>query len=359
MSNQIERLPLDQIRPDPDQPRKVFVNIDELAASIQTKGLMEPIIVRPGPDGYIIVAGERRYRAARLVGMTEIDAIVRDITETESFQLSLVENIQRESLTPIEEAEAFARLQETGLSQKEIMDVTGKSQSYISQKLRLLKLPDFIQIFMDEGDLTENHCRQLLRLRKAYPPDLKIRGCNLEVLQSMLAGEVFNDLEKTSIYFYMQRPMEKAPFCKVGELSQKALRMHGNYVLQHKNDVPQWLQSALYFAVFVTEFDLTVGVLTRFVDTYIDSYHGCLILKHLFTETEKQEPALFWAAWGDLKHANSLSLSLEIDDSPVGSWWGRLLEKAFAEGSHGLPFDFEDMKTVRRAAVRETLKQYQ
>lgn len=134
----VRRLRLELIDSSSTQPRRRFTGIEELAASIKEKGLLEPIMVRPVGDRFELVAGERRQRAARLAGMTEIDAIVRDVTPDAAFELALVENVQREALTALEEAGAFEALRQRGLTQGQIGSMVGKGQSYVAHKLGLL-----------------------------------------------------------------------------------------------------------------------------------------------------------------------------------------------------------------------------
>src|SRR5262245_42603086 len=134
-------LPLDLIDPNPQQARRQFAAIDELAESFRRHGLLEPIVVRPVARRYEIIAGERRWRAAKVAGWATIEAVVRQATPEQAYEWGLVENVQRESLSPIEEAEAYQRLQAEGRTQKKIGVLVGKTQSYVSHKLRLLTLP--------------------------------------------------------------------------------------------------------------------------------------------------------------------------------------------------------------------------
>jgi len=163
-------LPIEAVERNPGQPRKRFEEaaLEELASSIRTHGLVEPILVRRDGGRYRIVAGERRWRAAQRAGLKEIPAIVRDSTESEAFELALVENIQRSDLNPIEEAEAFAALlEEHGLTQEELSDRVGKERSTIANALRLLRLPDDIRDAVREGSLEMGHARALLGLEGA------------------------------------------------------------------------------------------------------------------------------------------------------------------------------------------------
>ena len=164
----VVQLSIGEIFANPDQPRKVFKDEElmELSASIQDYGVLQPVIVRPWEDGrYILIAGERRYRAARLAGLKRIPAIIRNMEEEEAALVALVENVQREDLNYIEEAKAYKRLMEDfNLTQGEIAQKVGKQQSTISNKIRILSLPEEIQVVLTEHKLTERHARALLRL---------------------------------------------------------------------------------------------------------------------------------------------------------------------------------------------------
>jgi len=163
-------IPVTLIDPDPDQPRKHFDRAagDELAQSMQTVGLASPILVRPAGERFLIIHGERRWRAARSLSWETIPAIIRDIPADEAGWLALIENIQRADLTPIEEAEAYQARLTGGLTQEELGRRVGKSQSAIAQKLRLLTLPEPIALYVRRGALSEGHARQLLKLRGWY-----------------------------------------------------------------------------------------------------------------------------------------------------------------------------------------------
>ncbi|MDP3939219.1 MAG: ParB/RepB/Spo0J family partition protein [Deltaproteobacteria bacterium] len=159
-------IPLDEIHKNVLQPRKRFVDaaIAELAASIREKGVLQPIVVRRAAQGgYEIIVGERRWRAAREAGMDAIPAIVREASDRESLELALVENIQREDLNPIEQAQAFRALMElNGLTQEDLATRVGKDRTTITNVLRLLALPPEIQEDLSEGRLTMGHGRALL-----------------------------------------------------------------------------------------------------------------------------------------------------------------------------------------------------
>ena len=159
---------IDRLHPGEGQPRKAFneESLAELADSIREQGVLQPILVESGDDGYTIVAGERRYRAALLAGLAEVPVIVRSLTREERLEIGLIENVQREDLTPIEEAEAYRSLMNTlKLSQEEISKRVGKKRSTIANALRLLNLPDEMQRALSTGALTAGHARAILSVQ--------------------------------------------------------------------------------------------------------------------------------------------------------------------------------------------------
>jgi ParB family chromosome partitioning protein len=158
---------IDQISPNRFQPRKDFddAKIGELAASIREKGIIQPLVVRETDDGYELIAGERRLRAARLAGLSSVPAVIRDVPDAEALELALIENIQRENLNPIEEAHAFRQLiEEFSLTQEEMAKKVGRDRTTIANSLRLLSLPRDVREDLAEGTLTPGHARALLSL---------------------------------------------------------------------------------------------------------------------------------------------------------------------------------------------------
>ena len=144
----VSRCPVDAIVPNPRQPRRNFdaERIDELAASLKSTGILQPLIVRENAGGYELIAGERRWRAAIKAGLEEVPIVIKDVPDDQVLLMSLVENIQRENLNPVEEAEAYQRLTNTfELSQERVAEVVGKDRSTVANALRLLKLPDRIK----------------------------------------------------------------------------------------------------------------------------------------------------------------------------------------------------------------------
>ena len=164
----IETLPLREIEPDPGQPRKTFDDetLAELSASIAEHGLLQPIAVRPKPSGgYLIVAGERRWRASRMAGLTEVPVIVKDVTDEQAMELALVENLQREDLDPVEEATGIRELMtRCNLTQEQAARKLGKSRSALANSLRLLSLPETVLELLKSGFITIGHAKVVLGL---------------------------------------------------------------------------------------------------------------------------------------------------------------------------------------------------
>ncbi len=160
-------IPLSEIHVNPNQPRRdvAHANLEALAISIADHGVLQPILVTETLDGYRIVAGERRVQAARLAGLERIPAVIRQLADREQLELALVENVQREDLNPIEEANAFRQLtEEFGLSQDEIARQVGRARSTITNTLRLLELDEGVQAAVADGRLSEGHARALIGL---------------------------------------------------------------------------------------------------------------------------------------------------------------------------------------------------
>lgn len=163
----IKYIDINNIKPNANQPRKTFDEgkLEELADSIREHGLIQPLVVRKSTNGYEIVAGERRWRAARKIGIKEIPAIVRELSDEENMLLAIIENMQREDLDPIEEAEGISQMIETyGLSQEQVSKSLGKSRPYITNQLRLLKLPEEIRKMVSDGRLSSGHVRALITI---------------------------------------------------------------------------------------------------------------------------------------------------------------------------------------------------
>lgn len=170
------RLPLDKLVANPNQPRRTFEEeaLQELAASIREHGIIQPVIVEDKGNGtYLIVAGERRCRAARIAGLREVPAVLREFSDERRLEVALIENVQRADLNPMEEALAYRKLMEvTGLSQEEVAARVGKNRSTVANALRLIKLPEDIQTALSAGQLTSGHARAILSV--VNPADQRV-----------------------------------------------------------------------------------------------------------------------------------------------------------------------------------------
>jgi len=167
---------LDRIDPNPRQPRVRFdeQKLEELAASIRSNGLVQPVVVRRKGDRYEIVAGERRWRAAQMAGLLKVAVVVSDVADGKMLEVALIENVQREDLNPIEAAQAYKRLgDESGLTQEQIASAVGKDRATVANMLRLLKLPDDVRGQVATGALSMGHARALLAIES---PDLLVRA---------------------------------------------------------------------------------------------------------------------------------------------------------------------------------------
>jgi ParB family transcriptional regulator, chromosome partitioning protein len=160
-----DRVPLAEVRPNPEQPRRHFdeAALESLADSIRRRGLLQPLVVRRTADGYELIAGERRLRAAARAGLEFVPVVIREADPHERLELALIENVQRENLTPLEEAEAYRQLIDRyGLTQEQVAQAVGRSRPAVTNALRLLGLPDAVKAQLDGGDLTAGHARAVL-----------------------------------------------------------------------------------------------------------------------------------------------------------------------------------------------------
>ena len=196
--DEVVQIPVDQISPNPFQPRTVFNDekIQELAQTIRTHGIIQPIVVRKNENNnYEIIAGERRWRAVQSLGWDNISAIIRDMNDTETASVALIENLQREELTAIEEANAYKKLIELqSLTQEALAQRLGKSQSTIANKLRLLNLPDEVQDALLNKELTERHARALITLKSEEDQIAVLNKIKEEQLNVKQTEQLINDM---------------------------------------------------------------------------------------------------------------------------------------------------------------------
>lgn len=183
-SNSTVTLKISELQPNREQPRREFdeKSLAELADSISQHGILQPLLVRPFLDGgYQIVAGERRFRAARMAGLTEVPVVIKDLSDSETMQLALIENLQREDLTPVEEAKGYKQLMDSyGLKQEEVSRVVGKSRPAIANALRLLALPEDILQLISDGKLSAGHGRTLLSFKNPQEMEKAARLASTE-----------------------------------------------------------------------------------------------------------------------------------------------------------------------------------
>jgi ParB family chromosome partitioning protein len=214
---------IDEVEPNPNQPRKSFDSaaLEELSASIKASGVIQPVIVRRQGPGYQLVAGERRWRAARLAGLLRIPAIVREVTDAESLELALVENLLREDLNPMEEAEAYDKLLvRFAWTQEELAQRIGKERSSIANALRLMRLPLPIQDDLRAGRLTMGHARALLAL--TMPAEqLRLRD---EILAHDWSVRATEDTVRTAVAGRPPRPKQRRRSVELVALEERLQR---------------------------------------------------------------------------------------------------------------------------------------
>ncbi|WP_302027434.1 ParB/RepB/Spo0J family partition protein [Ruminococcus bromii] len=213
-------LKISEIEPNRTQPRKEFDEqaLSELAESISQHGLLQPLLVRPLTlGGYQIVAGERRYRASRMAGLTEVPVIIKELTDTETMEIALIENLQREDLSPVEEALGYkALIDEHGFSQEEVAKSVGKSRPAVANALRLLKLPDNIMEYLKDGKISACHARALLTLENE---ELMTELADEIVAKDLSVRQVEKICKKKPTVQKEEKPEKKPSFYSMVELA--------------------------------------------------------------------------------------------------------------------------------------------
>ena len=238
------RIPISKLRANPLQPRRLFDNesINELAASIKSKGLVQPILVRPSeknPGDYEIIAGERRWRAAQIAQLHEMSAVIKNLNDTESLEIAIIENVQRSDLTVIEEATGYKKLIESyGHTQEQLSEIVGKSRSHVANIMRLLTLPQSIQDMITEGRISAGHARAIMN--SAFPEKLaeKIVNENLTVREAeSIAKHGKNKIKKVKLKDPDTVDLENSLSQKLGlnvEISHKGNK-GGHIKIDYKN----------------------------------------------------------------------------------------------------------------------------
>lgn len=226
--NSIVYININDIKPNENQPRKVFneEKISELAASIIEHGIIQPLVVRKHGRGYEIVAGERRWRASRKAELKEVPCIIRDFTDEENMLVAIIENMQREDLNPIEEAEGINQMIKTyGLTQEEVSKSVSKSRPYITNALRLLKLPENVQSLVTEGKISSGHARALIPVTdNKVQQDICDRIIN-EGLSVRKVEEIASDLGKPR-----KKPVKKVKSADTVHVENELKNIYGTKV---------------------------------------------------------------------------------------------------------------------------------
>lgn len=202
----VKYIKIHDIMPNLNQPRKVFneEKIEELAASIKEHGIIQPIVVRKHKKGYEIVAGERRWRAAMKAELSQIPCLVRDLDDEQNMLIAIIENMQREDLNPVEEAEGLRQMTDTfGMTQEQVSKSVGKSRPYITNSMRLLKLPDYIKVSLSKGEITAGHGRTLVTVsdedeRKKLWNKIVTEGLSVREAENLVSKETKKTKRKSA-----------------------------------------------------------------------------------------------------------------------------------------------------------------
>lgn len=336
---------LDLIDVDPDQPRRNFdpVRLSELAASIDANGLASPIMVRPNGERFVIVHGERRYRAVQSLGRTEIPAVVVDVPAGDVRWIQVAENLNRDDLTPIEEARAYAGLIAGGRTQSEVAKRLGKTRTYVTQKLRLLSMPAPLVLLVDRGALSEGHARQLLRIKSSYTAAHTLGRADDGIDYARWArpwtepgGEQLSDEARENLTFVLItrcRPVDwppAYPFRPKTAVVADAAEAMCREIAEQRHDYPRWVLPALYYAILAVEANASVAVLTKLVDGWIELIHAAILHTRYNRRPDDEklrvsrdtssrvywQAKLWWAHRSDLRHAGLLD-NEHIDDESV------------------------------------------
>jgi len=232
-SENVIEIPLDRIKPNPYQPRHTFDDkkIIELSESIKEHGVFQPIVVKHVGEDYVIISGERRYRASVRAGLQTIPAIVRDYEKSKMVELAIVENLQREDLTPVEEALAYqALMNELGVNQTELAKKVGKSRSYVTNVLGILSLPEDVLALCDKGKLSMGHARALSKLKdvdriNSLARDIVENGLSVRQIENLLKEEPKKNALKRKTH---KRLVEYKSYERAFRMTYKGSRMKVN-----------------------------------------------------------------------------------------------------------------------------------
>ena len=228
-------LPLTAIKPNPNQPRRHFDEdgMLDLTESIRQNGVLSPIIVTPMDEGYTLVAGERRWRAAQRANLSEIPALIYHLEKQEQEEIALIENLQREELSPLEEAAAYQTLMENyAYSAQEVAERLGKSRAYVANLIRLLKLPEKIKILVAQNKLSSGHARALLALEDE---EAMLDMANLVLDNGLSVRALENLIKESKLEFQLNKPVQKV---------KKPVQKDKNYYYNHiENQLEDYFQT--------------------------------------------------------------------------------------------------------------------
>jgi ParB/RepB/Spo0J family partition protein len=304
---------------DANQPRRHFdpQALQELADNLVAVGQVVPITVRPVGERFVIVQGERRWRAAQLAGLATLRAEVSDIDADAAYLLALIENIQRADLTPLEEAKAFQHLLNQGITQTALAKRVGKTQSYIAQKVRLLKMPAPLQVFLEHGVLSEGHIRQILRLQAIYGEDIAV-ALNGDVMEPWSKGNLGDDPCDTVAMFTVGfRPVDavwgiaKPSIDQIG-VYRDAIIAFGKYCVECNMTPPSWVGTAMWFAIVCAHQHMSVVELHELIGHFEFLLYSSVVMLSSYAERQKTYEVakmdeagslLYFSASSDLRHA--------------------------------------------------------
>lgn len=356
-----DTVPTALVDPDPDQPRRTFdpAALEELRASILANGLVSPILVRPNGDRYLIVAGERRWRSVCQLGWIDIPAEVRDLDDDNARWLQLVENLNRHDLSPIEEARAYKAMLDRGETQLTVAERSGKTRSYVASKLRLLALPEPLNMLLDRRAISEGHIKQLLRFKALYRPghNLALDPDNLaldtveavDTARAMWADLPAGSEGRDAFTFEMikaARPLDWPrgyPFDGKGRpLVSEATEVFHLHVVA-AGQIIHWEKTAYWYAALTLTHDLSVADLAAHVNRWVEHVQTAALSVDLMGGPEPRgNPARACEWWGyrsDLRHAGLTNdhghLTENAGERFISSNTGMALPSILQEGSPG------------------------
>lgn len=321
VSRDTREVPIGLVDPDPAQPRRWVdpVRLAELAASIDANGQAVPILLRPAGERFVIVHGERRWRAVQSLGRESIRAETVDLDDTAVRWLQLAENVNRDDLSPLEEARAYAALLDTGVSRDTLAQRLGRSVSYIAQKLRLLDLPAGIALLLDRKALSEGHVRQLLRLRGFYTDSHVLEASEGGTLAGMRDWPPVDRAASVRVILTTMRPEDwptgygPFPGCLDPDNPRDLLAADAviEALVQAEPGGPRWAVTATWFAVLSVVMDQSVADLHTLIDIWAQRIYAAIIGVRLHPQEKPPSPGgTAWQHWwghrADLRHAGLL-----------------------------------------------------